>query len=222
MSQVANFYNKIAKVYPVFDLFLHKPKKQLLARVNREKKGSLLEIGVGRGDNLPHYVHQPVTGIDVSEGMLAYARKKAPQHCKLCIMDACRLDFPDNSFDYCVISHVLSVVETPMAVMDEVYRVVTPGGRVFMLNHESSGPVREKLNKKLAALTKVLHFSAMFDMETLVDTNKFTILDRGRYGLIPSITMMVIQKKGEADEAAPVREIMLDSKKTPLYVNSTT
>ncbi len=203
MSQVANFYNKIAKVYPLFDLFLHEPKKKLLSRVNREKKGSLLEIGVGRGDNLPHYVHQPVTGIDVSEGMLDYARKKAPAHCKLCIMDACHLDFPDNSFDYCVISHVLSVVDNPMAVMDEVHRVVTPGGRVFMLNHESRGPMREKLNKKLAPFSKVLHFSATFDMEALVDASKFTLLDRGRYGLIPSITMMVIQKKSEPEARPP-------------------
>ena len=199
MSQVANFYNKIAKVYPLFDLFLHKPKKKLLSRVNGEKKGSLLEIGVGRGDNLPYYIHQPVTGIDVSEGMLAYARKKAPAHCTLSIMDACHLDFPDNSFDYCVISHVLSVVDRPTAVMDEVYRVVVPGGRIFMLNHENNGPVQEKLNKILTSFSKILHFSASFNMEALVDASKFTLLDKGRYGLFPSITMMVIQKKGDND-----------------------
>ena len=196
MSQVANFYNRIAKIYPVFDLFLREPKKQLLSRVNREKQGSLLEIGVGRGDNLPYYIHRPVTGIDVSEGMLAYARKKAPQHCLLRLMDASRLDFPDNSFDYCVISHVLSVVPAPQTVMDEVFRVVIPGGRVFMLNHESTGPVREKINKKLTRLSKILHFSAMFDMAALVDPAKFAILDKGRYGLMPSVTLMVLEKNG--------------------------
>lgn len=199
MSQVAKFYNKIAKVYPVLDMFLQEPKKQLLARVNQEKQGNLLEIGVGRGDNLPHYKHVPVTGIDVSEGMLAYARKKAPAGCTLHIMDAARLEFPDSSFDYVVISHVLTVVPDPVKVMDEVYRVVKPGGKVFILNHESTGPVREKLNQKLAPLSKLLHFSALFDMGTLVDPMKFTLLHKARHGLVPSITLMILGKNGAPD-----------------------
>ncbi len=196
MSQAAAFYNKIAKFYPVLDLFLQEPKKRLLAQVNQEKQGSLLEIGVGRGDNLPYYTHAPVTGIDISEGMLAYARKRAPAGCTLRIMDAARLEFPDCSFDYTVISHVLTVVPDPVKVMDEVYRVVKPGGKIFILNHESTGPVREQLNRKLAPLSRRLHFSAMFDMGTLVDPVKFTLLHKARHGLMPSITLMVLGKGG--------------------------
>lgn len=203
MSQVASFYNKIAKVYPVLDMFLQEPKKQLLAQVNRERPGRLLEIGVGRGDNLPHYVHRPVVGIDVSEGMLSYARKKAPHGCELFVMDAARLEFSDSSFEYGVISHVLTVVPDPGKVMDEVHRVVKPGGKVFILNHESTGPVREKLNKKLAPITRLLHFSATFDMQALVDSRKFTMMHRARHGLIPSITLMVLRRN---EEAAPGRD----------------
>ena len=194
MSQVANFYNKIAKVYPVLDMFLQEPKKHLLARVNREQQGSLLEIGVGRGDNLPHYIHQPVTGIDVSEGMLSYARKKAPPGCKLFVMDAACLDFSDGYFDYGVISHVLTVVPDPGKVMDEMYRVLKPGGKVFILNHDSTGPFREKINRKLAPLSKLLHFSATFDIQALVDPARFAMLHKARHGLIPSITLMILRK----------------------------
>ncbi len=197
MSQVANFYNKIAKVYPVLDLFLQEPKKQLLTRINQEREGRLLEIGVGRGDNLPLYKHKPVTGIDVSEGMLAYARQKAPKTCSLKVMDAGRLEFPDDSFEYCVLSHILSVVDNPVTVMDEVCRVVVPGGRVFLLNHESTGPIRERINKNLAPLTRLLHFSAVFDMESFVDRRKFSLLQKDRYGVLPSITMMVLEKNTE-------------------------
>jgi phosphatidylethanolamine/phosphatidyl-N-methylethanolamine N-methyltransferase len=197
MSQVANFYNKIAKVYPVLDIFLQEPKKRLLAKVNQEKPGSLLEIGVGRGDNLPRYKHGPVTGIDVSDGMLSYARKKAPAGCTLRVMDAARLEFPDCSFDYSVIAHVLTVVPDPAKVMDEVYRVVKPGGKIYILNHESAGPVREKLNRKLAPLSRLLHFSSLFDMDALIDPLKFSLSHKARHGLAPSITLMVLRKNEE-------------------------
>lgn len=200
MSQVANFYNKIAKVYPVLDMFLQEPKRQLLARVNQEAPGRLLEIGVGRGDNLPQYTHGPVTGIDVSEGMLAYARRQAPADCELFVMDAANLVFPDERFEYCVISHVLTVVSDPGKVMDEVFRVVKPGGKVFILNHESTGPVREKLNKKLAPISKLLHFSATFDMDALIDPLKFAKVHKARHGLIPSITLMILQKQVDGTE----------------------
>ena len=202
MSHTANFYNKIAKIYPVVDVFLYEPKKHLLTHVNAEPLGSLLEIGVGRGDNLPHYTHSPVAGIDVSEGMLAYARKKAPVECELHIMDAAHLDFPDSSFDYVVISHVLTVVADPAAVMNEVFRVLKPFGKVFILNHESTGPIRGQINKRLAVLTKILHFSALFDMDALVDPLRFSILRKTRHGLIPSITLMVLQKTSAAPHSS--------------------
>lgn len=197
MSQVATFYDKIAKFYPVLDLFLQEPKKRLLARINQERRGSLLEIGVGRGDNLPYYVHAPVAGVDVSEGMLAYARRKAPANCTLHLMDAARLEFSDASFDYAVISHLLTVVPDPVKVMDEVHRVVKSGGKIFILNHESTGPVREKLNRKLAHFSRYLHFSAMFDMAALIDPLKFTLLYKARHGFAPSITLMVLGKNKE-------------------------
>ena len=193
--RVAKFYDKFAFVYPVLDIFLGNKKKRLLARINEEPRGPLLEIGVGRGDNLPVYTHGPVTGIDVSEGMLSFARKKAPPECSLRIMDAMNLEFSDASFKYCVLSHVLSVVEDPRRVMDEVYRVVAPGGRIFILNHESRGPLRERLNKYLTHLSRFLHFSAVFNMETMVDGTRFARIHRGEYGMFPTVTMLVLERK---------------------------
>ncbi|MCC8193441.1 MAG: hypothetical protein LIP28_02190, partial [Deltaproteobacteria bacterium] len=68
--------------------------------------------------------------------------------------------------------------------------------KVFILNHESTGPVREKINKRLAPISRLLHFSALFDMDSLVDPLRFTVLHKARHGLIPSITLMVLQKTG--------------------------
>lgn len=191
-DKVKSFYDRIAFAYPVLDLFLGGPKKRLLSRINEEPKGVLLEIGVGRGDNLPHYKHSPVTGIDLSEGMLAFARQKAPADCTILYMDASKLEFPDESFDYCVLSYVLSVVPDAKQVMDEVHRVLKPGGRVFILNHDSSG--REKLNKILGHFSKFLHFSAVFEVESAIDYGKFNKVQRAEYGFMPRITMFVLDK----------------------------
>lgn len=202
MTSVASFYNKIAKVYPVLDIFLQDAKRELIEQVNREKPGALLEIGVGRGDNLPRYVHRPIVGIDVSEGMLAYAHQQCPAECELHIMDASAMAFDDERFDYCVISHVLTVVNSPEKVMNEAYRVLKPGGKVFIINHESTGPIREKLNRKLAPMvSRLLHFSAVFDMDALVDPLKFVKLHKARHGLLPSVTLMVLQKHAKVPAA---------------------
>lgn len=205
MSRVVNFYDTFAGLYPILDVFLKEPKRQFLSRINREPSGSLLEIGVGRGDNLPLYTHRPLTGIDMSEGMLAYARKKAPEYCELFIMDAARLEFAENAFDYCVISHVLTVVDNPGQVMNEVHRVVVPGGKIFVLNHESTGPAQALIGKIIAPLvSRILHFSATFDLEALVNPGQFTILDKGLYGFLPKITMMVLENKAGEQKSSVI------------------
>lgn len=195
-QDVARFYNVFAPFYPVLDLFLQKHKRTLAERINQEPLGRLLEIGVGRGDILKRYKHEDLTGIDMSEGMLAFARKSAPARCTLAVMDASNLEFEDESFDYVVMCYVLSVVPDAARVMDEVARVLAPGGKVFILNHESSGTFRKQVNKALAPLvSKVLRFSTTFELDPAVDPRKFEVVERSQSGLVPSISRLVLRKK---------------------------
>ena len=197
-KNVVRFYNAFAPVYPVLNLFLATPKRELLTRVNNEPPGTLLEIGVGRGENLQAYRHAPVTGIDMSEGMLAFARKKAPADCTLRIMDAGDLAFPEESFNYVVISHVLSVVDSPAKVLDEVHRVMVPGGKVFILNHESPENGQSGVDRLRRPVARLLRFKCAFEVEPAVDPCKFDTLDKGKYGLLPRISLYVLRKKTES------------------------
>lgn len=197
-QDVARFYNAFAPFYPILDLFLQKHKRKLAERVNREPSGKLLEIGVGRGDTLKKYAHPDLTGIDMSEGMLAFARKNAPARCSLAVMDASDMAFEDQSFDYVVLCYVLSVVPDAAKVMNEVARVLVPGGRVFILNHESNGAFRKKLNKVLApVVSKVLHFSSTFELDPAIDPQKFAIVERTNSGLVPNISRLILEKRTE-------------------------
>ena len=51
------------------------------------------------------------------------------------LADAQNLDFPDSSFDEVVETFVFCSIPDPMLGLQEIARVVKPGGRVFMLEH---------------------------------------------------------------------------------------
>lgn len=68
-----------------------------------------------------------IVGIDINEGMLAVARKKAPEidwrHAPAEV-----LPFSDNSFDAVVSQFGLMFFEDQLAAIREMYRVLRPGG----------------------------------------------------------------------------------------------
>ena len=46
--------------------------------------------------------------------------------------DILNLDFADNSFDYIICSHVLEHIEQDKQAMKELYRVIKPGGQLYI------------------------------------------------------------------------------------------
>jgi phosphatidylethanolamine/phosphatidyl-N-methylethanolamine N-methyltransferase len=103
--------------------------------------GRILEVGVGTGLSLGDYSRQAeVVGIDLSEPMLAKARRRMRSgHCPhvrgVLLMDAHRLAFADASFDCIVAQFVITLVAQPETVLSECARVVRPGGSILLVNH---------------------------------------------------------------------------------------
>jgi phosphatidylethanolamine/phosphatidyl-N-methylethanolamine N-methyltransferase len=52
-------------------------------------------------------------------------------------MDATRMAFADGRFDCVVAPYVLTVVPDPETLLDELARVVKPGGDILLVNHVS-------------------------------------------------------------------------------------
>ncbi|MDP3194826.1 class I SAM-dependent methyltransferase [Tabrizicola sp.] len=110
------------------------------AHVNAQG-GAVLEVGIGTGLALGYYgAHVRVTGIDLSAEMLREAEVRAQKGGLknldgLHQMDARRIAFPDASFDHVAAMHIMSVVPEPERVLDEMARVVRPGGSVMIANH---------------------------------------------------------------------------------------
>jgi len=128
----------------VFGPVFH-PGRKAAVRIANDRPGQhILEVGVGTGLSLPHFrADSRVTGIDVSEEMLAKARRRAERrrlsHIEgLHLMDAEHLEFPDNSFDAVLALYVASVVPNPARFAAEMRRVCIPGGTIVVVNHFTS------------------------------------------------------------------------------------
>ena len=136
-------YQRISGIY---DLMEFLPEQKYLPW--REKLWSLvtgpriLEIGVGTGKNMPFYPPgKEITGIDLTPGMLARARKKAASlnlEVNLRLGDAQSLDFEEDTFDSVVATFVFCSIPDPILGLTELARVTKPGGQIILMDHVRS------------------------------------------------------------------------------------
>jgi phosphatidylethanolamine/phosphatidyl-N-methylethanolamine N-methyltransferase len=134
-------YARWAPIYDVLcgPVFLNG--RRAAASAARAVGGRILEIGVGTGLSFDDYDDATeITGIDMSEPMIARARERAktgryPFVKELAVMDAHDLCYPDASFDCVVAQFVITLVEDPERVLSECARVLRPGGQIILVNH---------------------------------------------------------------------------------------
>ena len=103
-------------------------------RALRGIQGNVLDVACGTGDMAVSLVERgcTVTGIDLSEEMLAIARQKAPM-VTFMIADAEHLPFPDASFDAVTCAFgVRNFVHLEQG-LNEMLRVLKPGGQLVIL-----------------------------------------------------------------------------------------
>jgi phosphatidylethanolamine/phosphatidyl-N-methylethanolamine N-methyltransferase len=149
-AHVEEAYARWAPVYDLAFTAVMAPGRRAAVAAAQRRGGLILDVGVGTGLELPMFDPEvSVVGVDLSEPMLQVAG--------LCVMDATRLAFPDAHFDAVVAPYVLTVVPDPAATLDELARVVKPGGEIVLVNHvgADSGPIawaESWLGKKSASL----------------------------------------------------------------------
>jgi ubiquinone/menaquinone biosynthesis C-methylase UbiE len=104
--------------------------------------GEVLEIAVGTGRNLRYYRDDVrLTGIELSPKMLELAQREAATvgvDADLREGNAEALEFGDGSFDTVVCTLSLCTIPNDRAAVEEVMRVLRPGGRLLLLEHVRS------------------------------------------------------------------------------------
>jgi ubiquinone/menaquinone biosynthesis C-methylase UbiE len=104
--------------------------------------GEVLEVAIGTGLNLPFYPRDVIlTGLDVSERMLAIARTRAEEldpTVTLLHGTAHALPFAAASFDTVVCTFGLCAIPDLDTAIDEMIRVLRPGERLLLVDHVAS------------------------------------------------------------------------------------
>ena len=133
------------------------PYRQELAE---QAHGVVLEVGVGAGANFLFYKPEQIERLEAVEPdatMLAYAREQATQaRIPITLSQASveALPFADATFDSVVITLVLCSVQHPAKSMQEIHRVLKPGGSLLLCEHvRSEGPFNARLQDMMVPLT---------------------------------------------------------------------
>ena len=135
-------HNKIKNRFPHVDSY---PSRRRLEGVYKafmkNVEGlTILDYGCGRGDMALDYLRNgaaKVCAIDISPVYVADGESRviaegfAPERFDFQVMDAHKMTFPDNSFDIVAGWSILHHLDADTA-MNEIHRVLKPGGRVLL------------------------------------------------------------------------------------------
>ena len=168
-ESVERAYDRWAPIYDlVFGGVFGKGRHAAIVATN-SIGGRVLEVGVGTGISLPQYAaNTRIFGTDISEAMLAKARQRVTdQRLKnvegLAVMDAEKLEFPENSFVVVMAQYVVTAVPNPEKALDEFARVLRPGGELIILSRVSADAgMRHFIEQRLQPVVRRLGWRTDF------------------------------------------------------------
>lgn len=118
-----------------------KPMRYQRQKVVPLATGRVLEVGIGTGLNIPHYVEAKVgkiTGLDPAMRMHRLAQKRIDRtglDVELVGLSAEKIPLADASFDSVLLTYTLCSIPDPVAALLEMRRVLAPGGRLIFCEH---------------------------------------------------------------------------------------
>jgi ubiquinone/menaquinone biosynthesis C-methylase UbiE len=111
------------------------------AQIVPQAEGRVLEIGIGSGLNLSFYDPAKVSvivGVDPSAAMQKLAQQRAAQisiPVEMIALELGQIQAADASFDSIVCTFTLCTIPDAMAALQEMRRVLKPGGKLLFSEH---------------------------------------------------------------------------------------
>lgn len=145
-------FNSIAYRYDFLNRFLSVGidvwwRKKAISQLRSIAPQQVLDVATGTGDVaiMTHKMLKPasITGIDISEGMLAFGRKKIEKaglsdQIELKKGDSENIPFEDNSFDAITVAFGVRNFQNLEKGLKEMRRVLRPGGKLMVLEFSRS------------------------------------------------------------------------------------
>jgi len=141
-SPDVNDYDRFAAAYTAhnegnaWNAYYERP--AVIAMVGDVAGARVLDVGCGAGSHSVALADRgaKVTGFDKSRGLLAIARERLGERVELHHGDlADPLPFDDGAFDVVLASLVLHYLRDWAPVLEELHRVLVPGGRLIVSTH---------------------------------------------------------------------------------------
>jgi len=152
-EQVATMFNNISKNYDglnrVISLGIDVSwRKKVVKIIGKNNPKQILDIATGTGDlaiMMSSLNPTKVTGLDISEGMLAVGKEKVEKEglsnkIELVVGDSENMPFEDNTFDAITVSFGVRNFANLDKGLKEIRRVLKPGGTFVVL--ETSNPTK--------------------------------------------------------------------------------
>jgi SAM-dependent methyltransferase len=181
--------------------------KQRLHEFLRVEAGGLfLEVGAGTGDAavaLRSRCGAEVVAVDSSFTMISQARARGLP--RAAVADGHRLPFGACRFDGAWADRVLQHVAEPVRVLDELLRVVRPGGRVALADPDYDTQVLDIDDQELAR--KVLRFRAEVALRngSLAHRHAGLLAARGLHDITVEARTLVVRDPSAADNVMGLR-----------------
>jgi ubiquinone biosynthesis O-methyltransferase len=140
-SDISKFFDEMSQgrnekiqANPVVEYEQHVRAVTVLKFLSAERGEKILDVGCGNARDIVYLVEQgaEVTGIDISEGMVAEAKaeleKLGYNKVTLEVGDATQLHYADGEFDKVLCSEVIEHIPDADKAFSEIYRVLKPNG----------------------------------------------------------------------------------------------
>src|SRR4029450_3471074 len=194
----SRLYSEHALLYDkTFGKFFYDRIRQVIESLDIPPGARVLELGVGTGTSFAaSRGHWQVIGIDLSAEMLAQARAKIVKnrwsHLQVMEMNALDLTFADDSFDYVMAFHTVSVVPDPVKMLAEARRVCRPGGKIVIINHFTTDhPIIGSLTEALDPVTRRLGWQTKLKLEPFLRAADFNVEEIYKLSKLSLYTVIV-------------------------------
>lgn len=160
----------------IYDLFMHPLEHMRLGKKRaylfEDVAGDVLEIGYGTGVNLKYYPYEQMDSLSLLDTNIPnhLSTKSIPMNMPFNVDRGSvqNLPYEDESFDSVVFTLVFCSVEDPAKGLNEVYRVLKPGGRVYFMEHLlPTKPHLKHLFNKLTPVWKRVAHGCHLNRETI-------------------------------------------------------
>ena len=210
-QKVADSFGRAAERYDVAAQLQHRTGEQLLDSITlTDCPKSIVDLGCGTGYHSiqlqTRFSNSQVIGVDISPGMLAYAKTRYPA-CQWLCSDAENLQLARGSQDLIFSNFTLQWCDDLSRLAAEIYRVLAINGQLYIV---VPGP------QTLAELR-----AAWLEVDDGVHVNRFASLEQWQTAFFEAGFKTVnLQSTPEVEYHQSVRELLLELKNIGAHNNN--